>query len=422
MNKNYLSVPVMIFNGQYGKIFSFSLLLLTGLISGCATPVKQEPFTKFAESAETLRDGTDRAMEVLIPQTVARYKKELQDELKARESSELYSSARLELSDGSPFDFESVPNYMVFDQFKVGLREMTDALHKYSVLLRDFADDEMQSKEEFDKFATELNANAFEALRVVDKNAGTNSAENVGLISTVAAAAFNNYLKSKQKEVLVDAVEKNQSTVVQYTDKVQQAIKIIANASNQEYLSLSAEYAEQMLDQNKSSNSIDALIKLNRDHFSQIQALKTLNDAVGKFPSAHNDLKNAAKNPDQSLSSIIELVNRGNQLKSVAESAKKANTNTLLETDAKTVEAQAVALEVEAKLASLDASSARADAVVARLDANANPDNAQKEQKAKNLEEKALALKGIADKKAADAKLLREAADAVKASVKALTN
>ena len=422
MDNNHFSCSVTALNSRCGNYFLLSLLIVIGLISGCATPVKQEPFTRFAESAETLRDGTDKAMEVLIPQTVARYKKELQDELKARESSALYSSARLELSIDSPFDFESVPGYMVFDQFKVGLREMTDALHKYSVLLRDFADDEMQSKEEFEKFATELNANAFEALRVVDKNAGTNSAENVGLISTVAAAAFNNYLKNKQKDVLIGAVEQNQSTVVQYTNKVQQAIKIIAHASNQEYLNLSAEYAEQMLDQNKSSTSIDALIKLNRDHFSQIQALKVLNDAVSKFPAAHNELKSAAKNPDQSLSSIIELVNRGNQLKSVAENAKKANTNSLLDADAKNVEAQAVALEVESKLANLDASSAQADAVVARLDANANPDDAAKEKKAKELEEKASKLKDIADKKAADAKLLRQAADAVKTSVKALTN
>lgn len=422
MNKNYFPFSMATLSSRRGKMFSFALLLIPGLISGCATQVKQEPFTAFAESAEAVRDGADKAMEILIPQNVTRYKKELQEELKAKDSVELYSSARLELSDNSPFDFESVPDYMVFDQFKVGLREMTNALQNYSVLLRDFADDEIQSKEEFEKFATELNANAFEALRVVDNNAGGNSAENSGLISSVAAAAFNNYLKNKQKDVLVDAVEKNQEIIFQYADKVQQAIKIIAAASNQEYLSASQEYAEQMLDQNKSSSAIDGLVKLNRDHFSQIQALKTLSDAIGKFPSAHKELRNAAINPDHSLSGMIELVNRGNQLKSMAENAKKANTNILLETDAKNIEAQAVVLEVEAKLASLDASSAQADAVVARLDANANPDDTQKEQKAKELEEKSSKLKDVANKKAADAKLLREAADAVKSSVKALTS
>lgn len=421
MNKTFFPFPVKASLNRHGQMFFFYLLLLSGLISGCATPVKQEPFTKFAESAETLRDGTEKALEVLIPQNVIRYKKELQEELKEKKD-DLLSSALLELSTDSPFDFESVPQYMVFDQFKVGLREMTDALHNYSVLLRDFADEEIQSEEEFEKFAADLNANAFEALKAVDKKAGNNSANNVGLISSLAATAFNNYIKNKQKEVLIDAVNTNQTTVVQYADKVQRAIKIIAEESNQEYLSNSTELANQMLEPTKTSTSIDALIKLNRDHFSQIETLKALNEAVGKFPTAHKELIKAATNPDQSLAGIIELVNRGNLLKAMVANAKKSNKNTLLEADSKNIEAQAVALEIEAKLANLDATNSQADAVVARLDANANPSNTLKEKKAKELEEKASKLKDVAEKKASDAKLLRDAADAVKTSVQALTN
>ena len=247
-----------------GQLMAISLIIITSLISGCATTIKQDLFTKFSESAETLRDGTDKAMGVLIPQTVTRYKQDLLEELKTEGSGELYISSRLELNGNDPFQFESGPRYMVFDQFKVGLRSMTDAMHKYTVLLRDFANEEIQSDEEFKKLAKDLNANAFEAVRTVDKLVGENTAKNIGIISTAAAAAFNNYLKNQQKEVLLEAIEKNQPTIEQYAEEVKEAIAIIAKASNKEYLDRSHDYTVQMKTPSKSSAAIDALIKLNR--------------------------------------------------------------------------------------------------------------------------------------------------------------
>ena len=404
------------------QALAISLIVLTSIFSGCVTSVKQEPFTKFSESADSLRDGTDKAMNVLIPQTVARYKQDLIEELTTKESDELFTSSRLELKEGDSFHFESVPRYMVFDQFKVGLLSTTDSMHKYTVLLLDFANEEIQNEDEFNKFAKDLNVNASEAVRMINKAAGKQTAENIGLISTAAAALFNNYLKYQQKKVLIEAIAKNQPTVEQYAEKVKQAIIIIANASNQEYLHNSNDLKKQMLDSQKRSSAIDALIKLNREHFAQIQTLNVLKDSVNQFPSAHKELESAVKNPDLSLVHIIELVNRGNQLKAMVESAQKANKNKLLETDLNQVEVQAVALETDAKLSALDAANAQAEAVLARIAANADPNNAQKEAKAKELEERASQLKEIAEKKAESAKLAREAADAVKSSVQALTN
>ena len=128
------------------------------------------------------------------------------------------------------------------------------------------------------------------------------------------------------------------------------------------------------------------------------------------------------ENPDRSLAHIIELVNRGNQLKAMVENAKKANKNNLLETDSAKVEAQAVALETDAKLAALDAANAQAEAVIARIVANADPNNAQKGGKAEELEKRASQLKKVADEKAANAKLVRDAAESVKRNIQALTN
>lgn len=414
--------PFNIFQQWNFLALAIFLIVFTSLLSSCATPIKQKPFTKFSESAESLRDGTDKAMEILIPQTIARYKRDLSEELTTGESQELFESSRLVLKTDDPLQFESVPRYMVFDQFKVGLRSITDAMHQYTVLLRGFANEEIQSEEEFKKLAEDLNANAFEAVRTINKSVGENTAENIGLISTSAAALFNNYLRNQQKKVLLEAVAQNQPTVEQYAEKVKEAIIIVANASNQEYIINSKELAKQMLEPNKSSAAIDALIRLNREHFTQTQTLKVLNDSIGKFPSAHKELESAVNNPDQSLAHIIELVNRGNQLKAMVESAQKANKSMLLEADSEQMEAQAVAFETDAKLSALDSANAQAEAVLARIVANVDPNNAQKEAKAKELEERASKSKKNADKKAETAKLVRETADAVKSSVQALTN
>ena len=300
-----------------------SLILCLCFMMGCVTSVKREPFKKFLESTESLKIGTANSIDLLIPQTISRYKKELLEELKSKQSDELYSSARLKLVDDSPFIFEEVPRYMTFDQFKVGLQSMTATLYSYSSLLLGFANKEIQNDEEFKKLAEELNANSFETLRTLNKLVDNNSANNIGILSSIAATAFNKYLQNKQKEILVDAIKQNQLSIETYIEKIKQAISIIAVASNQEYLDTSKEYMARMLEPNKSSNAIDALIKINREHFAQIQSLKLLNEAIGKIPDAHKELINAANNPNQSLVHIIELSNRGNQLKAMLESAKK---------------------------------------------------------------------------------------------------
>lgn len=414
--------PLNTLLGWNVPVLALSLFTHTVLLSGCATPIKQGPFAKFSESAEALRDGTDKAVETLIPQNVARYKQDLLDELTTKETNELFASSRLKLKPDDPFQFESVPRYMVFDQFKIGLRSMTEAMHKYTVLLRDFADEEIKTDEEFKKLAEDLNANAFEAIRTIDKSVDQNTAENVGLISTVAAAVFNNYIRNQQKKVLIEAIIANQPTVEQYTKKAKEAIFLIAKASNHEYLNSSKELVDQMLEPNKKSIAIESLIRLNREHFTQTQALKILNNSVEKFSTAHKALKSAVNNPNRSIAHIIELVDKANQLTAMVETAKKANKNKLLEADSEQAEAQAVALETDAKLSALDAAKAQADAVIARIAADTDPGNAQKDEKAKKLEKRASQLKEMADKKAETAKLVREAVDAVKSSVQALTN
>ena len=387
------------------------------MLHGCGTSIKKQPFIEFTQSVEAFRSGADKVVDSLITKQIDSYKKNLTEELEQKKSTELFSKTSFSIQDGDPLSFSSVPSYFVFDQFIVGLRAMTDSLHEYSVILNNIAGNEIQSEAEFKEFSAELNSNAFEALNSIDNSVSKNGAENVGLISAVAATAFNNYLSGKNSEALVDAITKNQPSIELYTERAMEAIALIAGASNKNYDDLSNEYKNQMLDQNLRTRAINELINLNLEHYSLIQTLNALHKAVEKYPAAHKELINAALSDNNSLTNMIALVNQANKLEALIEESQQSNATSLLEINSRDIEAQAIELEVESKLLKLEASNAQAEAVIARIEANADSNNVNKEQKAIALEAIAQEKKAIADLKEADAKLMRDAANAVKNSI-----
>lgn len=402
-------------------IVPLSLLVLTVLASGCQSTSDAEvkPFTKFAESTASLRDGTDAAITNLLPKSVASYKEKMLESLDNGDLSEL-ENAQLTLKSDDPYTFKFMPSYMIYDQFRLSLLELTQGMHQYSLSLAQLVGGEIQSEEEFTKFANDLNANSLEAYATIKESSGENASKNIAIFSTAASVLFSNYLKNKKFEALVEGIETNQATVDEYASRVAEALSLVRQTISNRYLEESDKLRELVLDSQKRTAAIDALINLNRQYYTEIQALRLLNETINKFPEAHKNLITATKS-GTSISSILELVSYGTRLKSIADNAKQANENTLLNAQATKVEEKAVALETDAKLASLDAASARADAVIAYIEVEASPSDKKKLEVAKQLEAIAISLEEIAKTKTKAAKLAREAADAVKSSTDALT-
>lgn len=413
--------------------FSFVSIFLIICLSACVSPIKQEPFSKLSESVIVLKDGTNSAIDILIPQNIVRYKKDLINELNngqdklikksaiqfnnSEEILTVFSNSEKGSETNIIYEVESVPSYMKFDQFKVGLNNMAEALYDYTILLRNFANRDIQSQEELNKFIENLNNNAFEAVKSINSSTGEQSAKNVAIVSTATSALFNSYLKNKQKKILVDAIASNQKLVEEYTNNVGYGIDLMQVSIRTEYQDESNNLKRDMLDSNLRSNSIDSLIKINREYFSQTQALKALKELVLKYPIAHEELKKVVINSEHSLVEINNFMAQANQLKNLAESSRKYNSNSLISDDINKIEAKAISLETEAKIAALDLAKVQADSIIARIEANNNKNDLNKEKRADELEKKFKDLKIVSDQKTADAQQMRELTESIKNSI-----
>jgi hypothetical protein len=418
-------------------LFRIILFSLTVFISGCTTAPEKKPFEEFATSVKKVNEATKKLIETLVPEEENQYKEKILEELITREGDLVFSSTLI-LKDDNFFEFENedIPSYLVYREFRSGLGAITDAFHNYTEVLNRLANDEIQSEEELKTLTKELNTNAFDVINILSKEKAESTdneiAENIGIISPIAVTVLNNYLKIKQKSVLIDAITQNQVTVENYTEKAKQAITIIAKANTQTYnanaqeLQMKLSGIELNTDEEKieATSTIDTLVKANKDYYTQIKSLKALYETIDAFPDAHKNLISAAKNPDISLDRIIALVDQGNKLIAMVDDAQKENKgklleakNNLIKADATQAEAQALVLETDAKLAALEAAKAKADAIIARIAATENPDDPQKQQEAKRLEKHAEELKEIAEKKEESAQLIREAVNAIKTSV-----
>lgn len=410
------------------------------ILSGCMSTINKEPFSKFSESVIVLKDGTNSAMDILIPKNIIRYKKDLNDELNNGENV-LFKNSTIQFSNSEEnlmissyseallnsekdneinviYKIESVPNYMKFDQFKVGLNNMADALYDYTVLLRNFANRDIQSQEQLDKFIIDINSHAFEAVKSINRSTGEKSAKNVALVSTATSVLFNSYLKNKQKKILIDAITTNQKLIEEYTQSVGYAIDLMQISIRSEYQDESAKIKRNILDPSLRSNSIDSLIEINREYFLQNQALTALKKLILDYPVAHDGLKKAVINSEHPLIEINNFMAQANQLKILVESAKKNNINSLIDEDINKIETKAITLETEAKMANLDLAKLQADAIIARIDANTNKNDLNKLKKADELENKVKDLKVIVNRKIADAQQMRELSDSIKDSMK----
>ncbi|PSU47370.1 hypothetical protein C9J12_15345 [Photobacterium frigidiphilum] len=319
------------------------------------------------------------------------------------------------------FMFENLPAYLMYENYKVALWDLTSAMVGYTSMLHQLATSETLTEEELTVMATELNANAFSGLVALDGSLGEQSAENIGIVSTVVVSAFKEYLAQKRKKRVVSIIEDNHEHVVAFSKHLSLALNTILEASYSEYDSSSELLSDHIGEQIQHTKGdpdigsyIDQWIKLNQDYYMHVQSLKALNKGALAFPLAHQSLVNAAESETSGLDAVTELIVQGQKLKSLANTLGNNNKNTLINLEIEPIESEALALEYDANKARYNASIAQAQAVSARISANANPNVIDKQDKAKELEEIASSLLEIATKKEEAAKSMREAVDGLK--------
>lgn len=390
------------------SIFSICIILL----SGCSSTINPAPFNEFQTSSESLRDGADAVMNVVIPQTLARHKVRAQTD----DLAEIPEMHRLTLKKDMDLTFDKVPNYLIHDQFKVGLWEMNNAMVGYTTMLQGLVNKQVLTKGQFEALVNEFNGSAFSAYVALKDDASSTAAENTGLLAAGATGLFETYIKHQKEKDLIAALEINQPIVDDFSTKMVEGLSIIEVALEKEYADSSLHLQEQLINEDRVNRAriVESWITLNRDYFGHIQSLKALNKAAIAFPNAHKELVSAVKTPGKPLANAIAMVSYAKQLKSIADGAQRANKQILLERELLPIESQAVLLEAGANKAEHAYALAQVDAVSARIASDADPQNVEKKIRADKLEQEALTLKAASEEKSAVAQKMREAVDAVK--------
>ena len=399
--------------------------LLLALVSGCGT-VKPEPFQAFSQSVQQLKIGTDKALETNESMSSDRFLREAL-QTTAKLDDRRVEQLRLAVDSKNPFALgkSTIPLFMSAEKFRQSAAQALGVFASYSDLLVRLSSPELLPRATFDKMTENLNANAYDAaLAVNDK---IPDPKEVALLSTVTVALTREYLESKRRSKLVEALTASQPTVDAFADRMRMAVSIAARNAAQEYTEEFQELYRKLISGAVAAPEavrrevIHDLIELDRKYIQQLAILQSLYNAFGQLPTAHSELIKAAENNDFTMTTVVAVLEEGKRLEGLYDKSVAVNKVKAAQALADRSTALADKLDAEAESAQLRADRAATEAEKAKGLADANPSDIEKKTRATELQELAKKLKDEADaakKKAADARVsAREAqkqADEVK--------
>ena len=391
--------------------FLISAWILCALLNGCGT-VKPAPFQAFSQTVQQLKVGTDKALEVNESMSSDRFLREAL-QTTAKGDPKKVNQLRLPIDATKPFSFgtTSIPLFMKAQQFRQSTTQAIGVFTSYSDLLLRLSSPELLPRETFDKMALDLNANAYDAALATSNEIPDQ--EKVALFSTIAVALTREYLESKRRSKLVDALTANQPTVDNFAQHMRNGVQIAATHAAQEYDEESQELFEKMTTRTGPApepvrrEAIQQLIELDRKYIQQLSVLQSLHGAFGQIPNAHAELVKAIENDDSKLPTTVGLFEEGKRLESLYDRSLAVNKGKAAQAIADRATALADKLDAEAEAAQLRADRAIADALKAKSVAEADPSDERKKARADETRERAEKLKDgalVIKKKAAEAR------------------
>ncbi|UVL22764.1 hypothetical protein [Pseudomonas donghuensis] len=406
------------------------LIISVHLFSGC-TPIDTKPFEQFNSSLTELNKGATSSLDVSIPLAEGRYRSEVETELKQGETM-LLQELFILAGDKDPFAISKPPTFIRAKSFKLGISKANLAWLEYSSLLLQLSSKDLVSEEKFSKLSDDLNGNAFDAVQSFNNEAGNRSAENTALFSELAIATTKEYLRTKQKNKLLEAITQNQASINFYVGHMQSAIVTMAQLSTQEHSTKQHSLATDLVSSVKSNKIgqndpqihkiIGEMIDLKTTHSDQMESLYGLHAAYGKIPDAHEALATRLADPNSSLAAINDLLEAGIQLYSSYESKAKINKAELIQAKADAANSEATAAEISYQQAKLKYTQAQFEYILARNASDADPNNDNNKNIAEEKKKTAEELKIQSDALRESSESLRAAATAVQESAGEVKN
>ena len=287
------------------------VLAILGVVA-CAS-ISPAPFTALTTSIQQLRDGADASLGVVHERTRDRYIADAAAGDVAKVEALLLTQPA-----GDPFGWTSSdpPLFLKVARFRDGVYWLNSVLVAYAGLLGQLASPDLVRPDQFEQLARDLNGSLKNTVQALGVSAPPD--KEIAIFSTLSTAAFQAYLKNKQRSSLLKALKSNQPAIQEAAELGASAVRITAMALRNEYNHSSAKQAAIIANPKLSDSGKQAtlreLIELDEKFIKEISLLRTLHQSYIALPAAHQELATGVADPKRGLPMVIELLENGREL------------------------------------------------------------------------------------------------------------
>lgn len=300
------------------------LLLFTLILSlaGCAS-VDPEPFSRFADSLQPLRQAVDTQMATAVTGS----REELIQKVSDKDDPIIAPDLQLDFPASTHFvsrygfGQDGEPKFVKFNRMRLGLSSLNDAVIAYARSLEMLAGgaksgDILPSTTEFDQMARNLNTNAGTAAAAL--KLGTDPGKQA-LLSTAAIQLFKAFIENERRKDLVNAIGEVQPQIEAYSMAARQAVVLLAEVVKTNYTITVEPLLEAV-----PPNAVP-ILKLNDTTQTTLAMLQSMANSYQSLPAAHRDLKAAANRKTTGLAGIIALGEEASRLNGLVKQLAEVN-------------------------------------------------------------------------------------------------
>jgi hypothetical protein len=287
------------------------ITLICVLVSGCAAKIKTDPFKAYADANRKLQDSADDSLKMAYDCSVSSFSRRVQI------SKDTVLGLMLTQDKNDPFgwkapdnDKEALP--LKFAALRDGVNRLNKSLVQYADLLMQLASDELVSSKQFEQMAGDLNSGVRSAFSSIGKSPRDSKA---ALFSAAAMTAAQQYIESKRRSHLVEALRSNQTEIESAASLGKEAARIMAQPIVKEYNDESAELVRKP--------AVEPLLKLDERYIAQLQVLRSLHDAYDQLPVAHQQLSASLESEGSHLGQIQALYDNAMRIQHLYADLKK---------------------------------------------------------------------------------------------------
>jgi hypothetical protein len=284
--------------------------LLAVFLSGCATPIDPGAFQQFTESTLELRETTDEVLGHQYEWARDRF-------LEATAAGDSISEENiqkliLEPVEGRPFAWQTPEPPLLFleaGKFRTTVRELNDALVQYAELLVELVLAGRMDEEEFRAVAEGINNGLRDAATTLG---GPEANREYAIFSLGATKIFQEYLTSRSKKKLREALIDNQKNIFNLSRHLHEAMCLAARQAFGEYTPRTDDFVwdlepESGLSPGKKQERLLGLIELDELLILRLATLQQLGESYLALPGANRELADSLDRGESALTSIYRI-------------------------------------------------------------------------------------------------------------------